>query len=160
MTENAEADLSPPVERAPHPPSIEIVRKLCDLNDKLVGFVAERAGFRTFWDNEISEIASLVLKAATELDRADLSLLGMQTLQFLPTEDGEFNGNESQSAEINVDKVAKAIVLAVCELDDIPDPEDEGTILITARDLEAVAHRHITAALERAALSTKEPTHG
>jgi len=77
---------------------------------------------------------------------------------FLPTEDGEFNGNElSDLAGLDVDKIAKAIVLAACELDEFPDPDDDDTLLITVQDLEAVAHRHITAALERAALSTPTP---
>ncbi|TCM56189.1 hypothetical protein C8J36_103559 [Rhizobium sp. PP-F2F-G48] len=79
--------------------------------------------------------------------------------QFLPTEDGEFNGNELPELDgINVDNIAKAIVLAACELDDTPDPDDDDTLLITVQDLEAVAHRHITVALERAALAapTKE----
>ncbi|MCB5204229.1 hypothetical protein LH464_17320 [Neorhizobium sp. T786] len=57
---------------------------------------------------------------------------------------------------IDADKIAKAIVLAACELDDTPDPDDDDTILITVQDLEAVSHRHITVALERAALATTE----
>lgn len=55
--------------------------------------------------------------------------------------------------EIDADKIAKAIVLAACELDEMPSPDDADTLLITVQDLEAVAHRHITAAIERAALA-------
>ena len=58
-------------------------------------------------------------------------------------------------ANLDVDKMAKAIVLAACELDDTPDPDDDDTILITVQDLEAVAHRHITVALVRAALAAE-----
>ncbi|CDZ43221.1 Hypothetical protein NGAL_HAMBI1146_59940 [Neorhizobium galegae bv. officinalis] len=78
--------------------------------------------------------------------------------QFLPTEDGEFNGNEAPepgSTGLDADKIAKAIVLAACELDDTPNPDDDDTILITVQDLEAVAHRHITVALDRAALTSE-----
>ena len=49
---------------------------------------------------------------------------------------------------INVDHLAARIVTAACELDGPADPSGEDTISITARDLEAVVHRHITAALE------------
>jgi len=65
---------------------------------------------------------------------------------------------------INVDQIAKDIVQASCELDELPDPDDDDTLLITVQDLEAVAHRHITAALERSPADTVErmreaPTH-
>ena len=72
-----------------------------------------------------------------------------ERVQFLPTEDGEFNGNElSDLAAIDVDKIAKAIVLAACELDGPADPASDDTISITMNDLEAVVHRHVTAFLE------------
>ena len=77
--------------------------------------------------------------------------------QFLATEDGEFNGNELSELEgLDAETIAKAIVLAACELDDIPDPDDDVTLTITIQSLEAVAHRHITAALERAAIEKAE----
>lgn len=75
---------------------------------------------------------------------------------FLPTEDGEFNGNEENGMflRLDVDRLARSIVTAACELDGPADPEDPDTISITMKDLEAVVHRHVTAALESANAAT------
>jgi hypothetical protein len=80
--------------------------------------------------------------------------------QFLPTEDGEFNGNvqtESDFSVLNVDQLAKDVVRAACGLDDYPDPSDDNALVIDLNDLEAVVHRHVTVALERAALASEGP---
>lgn len=50
--------------------------------------------------------------------------------------------------KLDVDAIAKAIVTAACELDGPADPEADDTISIKSEDLEAVVHRHVTAALE------------
>lgn len=47
-----------------------------------------------------------------------------------------------------IDRLAARIVTAACELDGPADPASDSTISITMKDLEAVAHRHVTAALE------------
>lgn len=58
-------------------------------------------------------------------------------------------------AVLDADEIAAAISTAACELGDIPDPEGDDTISISVRDLEAIAHRHITVAIERAAEPAK-----
>lgn len=71
----------------------------------------------------------------------------------------EDHAPQPNGAGIDADKIAKAIALAACELDDTPDPDDADTLTITVQDVEAVAHRHITVALERAAaFATTEGT--
>ncbi|NSX90087.1 hypothetical protein [Agrobacterium tumefaciens] len=57
---------------------------------------------------------------------------------------------------LDADEIAAAISTAACELGDIPDPEGDDTISITVRDLEAIAHRHITVAIDRAAAPAKQ----
>lgn len=59
-------------------------------------------------------------------------------------------------AELDADEIAAAISTAACELGDVPDPEGDDTISITVRDLEVIAHRHITVAIERAAAPAKQ----
>lgn len=56
----------------------------------------------------------------------------------------------STNLRVNVDRVASSIVTAACELDGPADPTEDDTISITMKDLEAVVHRHVTAALEAA----------
>jgi len=50
---------------------------------------------------------------------------------------------------LDVDRLAAHIVTAACELDGPADPAVDDTISITMKDLEAVVHRHVTAALGR-----------
>jgi hypothetical protein len=57
---------------------------------------------------------------------------------------------------INVETLALEVVRAACELDGPADPAGDDAIIITMKDLEAVVHRHLTVALERAALATTE----
>ncbi|RVQ01986.1 hypothetical protein [Sinorhizobium meliloti] len=57
---------------------------------------------------------------------------------------------------LNVETLAQEIVTAACELGEPAVPDHEDTVSISVRDLEAVAHRRITVALEiasRAAIS-------
>ncbi|PWE54374.1 hypothetical protein DEM27_19865 [Metarhizobium album] len=49
---------------------------------------------------------------------------------------------------VDVDRLAARIVTAACELDGPADPASDDTISITMKDLEAVVHRHVTAAVE------------
>jgi len=65
---------------------------------------------------------------------------------------------QAEQATINIDYVARSIVRAACELDTTPDPESDDTITITVQDIEAIAHRHITASVERFELLAPEPT--
>lgn len=57
------------------PPSTHVgvnqtVQRLCDLHENLLRTLEEKVGFKMFSANEVSEVASLVLDAATELDKA------------------------------------------------------------------------------------------
>lgn len=54
----------------------------------------------------------------------------------------------STHVRLDVDRLAARIVTAACELDGPADPASDDTISITMKDLEAVVHRHVTAALE------------
>lgn len=63
---------------------------------------------------------------------------------------GELTRTPSPQADVrvDVDRLAARIVTAACELDGPADPASDDTISITMKDLEAVVHRHVTAALE------------
>lgn len=54
----------------------------------------------------------------------------------------------SPNLRMDVDRLAASIATAACELDGPADPAGDDTISITMKDLEAVVHRHVTAALE------------
>ena len=54
----------------------------------------------------------------------------------------------SPETHLDVDRLARSIVTAACELDGPADPDGVDTISITMKDLEAAVHRHVTAALE------------
>lgn len=56
----------------------------------------------------------------------------------------------SEISLVDVERLARSIVTAACELGGPADPEAVNTISITTNDLEAVVHRHVTAALEAA----------
>ncbi|MEN3145743.1 hypothetical protein ABCW43_00350 [Neorhizobium sp. IRAMC:178] len=53
-----------------HAASTQTVKSLCELHDKLLRALDEKVGFKMFWANEMSDMASLILDAATELDKA------------------------------------------------------------------------------------------
>lgn len=55
---------------------------------------------------------------------------------------------QGEQARMNIDHIARSIARAACELDTVPYPENDDTISITIQDLEAVAHRHVTASVE------------
>ncbi len=48
----------------------QTVQKLCDLHEKFLRALEEKSAFKMFWANDLSEMADLVLDAATELDKA------------------------------------------------------------------------------------------
>jgi hypothetical protein len=59
-----------PVPPYAHAASTQTVKSLCELHDKLLRALDEKVGFKMFWANEMSDMASLILDAATELDKA------------------------------------------------------------------------------------------
>jgi len=72
---------------------------------------------------------------------------------FLPTEDGEFNGNVPEFGKIDdVLKTAERIIQSVCELQEMPQLDDPETIVINVNDLRTIVENW----LERAALSAPE----
>lgn len=53
----------------------ETVQKLCDMHGTLLRILDEKVGFKVFMANEVSILASLLLDAATKLDRVNRSAL-------------------------------------------------------------------------------------
>lgn len=75
---------------------------------------------------------------------------------FKPSYHAALSAQVQDVAKLDADEIAAAISTAACELGDVPDPEGDDTISITVRDLEAIAHRHITVAIDRAATPAKQ----
>lgn len=78
---------------------------------------------------------------------AELELNSIRKSLSTP-EQGETVPSPETHMRLDVDALAASIVTAACELDEPADPTDDDTISITMKDLEAVVHRHVTAALE------------
>ena len=78
--------------------------------------------------------------AARKAAQADYEARAIVPLIFSPP---------STHVRVSVDRLVASIVTGACELDGPADPSSDDTISITMKDLEAVVHRHVTAALER-----------
>jgi hypothetical protein len=53
----------------------ETVQKLCDMHGTLLRILDEKVGLKVFMANEVSSLASLLLDAATKLDRVNRATL-------------------------------------------------------------------------------------
>lgn len=98
--------------------------------------------------NEISDIAIRAFNEAIDADGYDTSYGCIEGAIRIA-----LNRN-TPHGRLNVETLSQDIVRAACELGDPADPDHEDTISIRVQDLEAVANRRITAAIEIASRPT------